>query len=67
MDKTQRIIIVLLILAMVFSAVSIYIGFSALNIRLPNASRGGSGGENSGFGGVSLVVEGNNAPSGGNR
>ena len=49
MNKTQGIVIVLLVLAIIFSGVSIYIGFSALdkgpaeNEVLRNVAGGGSG------------------------
>ena len=38
MDKTQRIIVILLILAILFSVASIFISFSVTNIKIPESN-----------------------------
>ncbi len=61
MDKTQTIIVALLVLSIVFSAVSIFTSATALNIEFPqsnvqHAQTVSAGNPN---GNVELVVEGN--------
>jgi hypothetical protein len=55
MDRTQRIIVLLLVLAIVFSGISIIVSFTALNVDIPSRSSGRVIGESSG--GVSLTIE----------
>ena len=53
---SKKIIIILLILAILFSAISIYISFSALDINIPRRSVSGQASSAQG-GGVSLYIE----------
>jgi uncharacterized membrane protein len=58
MDKTQRIIVILLVLAILFSAISVLVSYSALNFRSPQEESGVSGQvTNTGSSGISLYVE----------
>ena len=58
MNSTQKIIVLLLILAIVFSAVSIFISFSALNLNIDLPRRGVAGQvSSSGASGISLFIE----------
>ena len=56
MDKTKRMIVALLILAIVFSAMSIFISLAAFNLDIP---RKGVSGQitDSGASGISIYVE----------
>jgi len=54
MDNTQRVIVVLLVLAILFSGISIFVSYAALNIDVPRTSGGVV--EESG-GGISLSIE----------
>jgi biopolymer transport protein ExbD len=54
MNQTQKFIVMLLVLAILFSATSIFVSFSALNIDIPQRAVAGSGANS---GGVNLVVE----------
>lgn len=66
MDKTQGIIIALLIIAILFSVLSILINFSVSDINIPKAKVAGKVSSiDSGSGAINLVVEKNNA--GGNK
>ncbi len=58
MDNTQRMILLLLVLAIMFSAISIYFSFSALNIEVPESNKNPTQGNVvRSSGGVGLIVE----------
>jgi len=63
MDKSKRVIVVLLVLAILFSVASIYISVSVSNLNLPRGGVSGNAVGNSG-GGISLVVESSNSRGG---
>ena len=63
MERANKIIVLLLVLAILFSIVSIAINLFAANITVPEVKTTASAVSNNG--GVSLVIEGNNA--GGNE
>ncbi|MBS3064746.1 MAG: hypothetical protein J4472_02945 [DPANN group archaeon] len=64
MDKTQGIIVALLIIAILFSVISVIINLSVSNINIPKAKTAGQVSSiDAGNGGINLVVERNNAGS----
>ncbi len=64
MDKTQKIIVVLLIVAILFSVVSVIISLSVNNVRFPEI-KVAQPRPNSASGEIGLFIEGNNAGGGG--
>lgn len=65
MDKTQSIIVALLIIAILFSVISIIINFSVSNINIPKAKVAGHASSiDAGNSGISLIVEKSNARGG---
>ena len=57
MDKTQQIIIILLVLAILFSSISIFVVYSALNVDLPKKPAITGNDISRGNAGVNLFVE----------
>jgi|GEM_PF-3437384 len=62
MNNTQKIITVLLILAIVFSATSIFISLSVSNLEIPSKAITGKSVDNGG--GIKLFVEGEEGENG---
>ena len=60
MEKTQKIIVALLILAIVFSVISIIVSMGALNVRAPESAKATGYSVDNTQGQVRLVVERNN-------
>jgi hypothetical protein len=65
MDKNQKIVIALLVLAILFSAFSIFISYVAFSDIDLSQKVSGRVSEGRGSGGVSLVVHSSSAPAGG--
>ena len=57
MNKTQKIIIAVLILAILFSSLSIFISFSAMKLYYPQKDISGRAVSSGNAGGIQLVVE----------
>jgi hypothetical protein len=56
MEKAQKVIVVLLVLAVLFSGVSIFVSYAVLNVDLPDGSTTGQSISEEG-GGISLSIE----------
>jgi hypothetical protein len=65
METSQKIIIALLVLAILFSIVSIYISATADNLDISNKVSGQVSGVDRGKSGIGFYVEGPPSPSGG--
>ncbi len=65
MDKTQKIVLALLILAILFSAISAFVSFQVLNLNVPYGKTSGNV-VGAGSGTIDFVVETSEAEEGSN-